>query len=91
MSREVLWNKLVLETFIKEGCMTNEQEMVLRLHTSGYSRQKIAMDLNMSLSTVDRHIKRLKILYDSVAKYNPILPPRQSLKERKMLGADNDN
>lgn len=77
MSKEVLWTKLIVETFVSEACLTKLEEMILRTRAAGWSRQKQCAEFNISMSTCDRTIKSLKHKYDSVQKYNPILPPRK--------------
>lgn len=77
MSNEVRWTKLILDTFIAEACLTKDEEMIMRTRVAGWSRTKQAAELGMSLSTIDRYIKRLKMKYDEVAKYDPLLPPRK--------------
>lgn len=85
MSKQVPWNKIILETFIQEGCLTQDEEMIMRTRVAGWSRVKQSEELGMSLSTVDRLISSLKYKYDNAQKYNPILPPRkQSAKETWM-------
>lgn len=81
MSREVLWTKVILEQFIAEGCLTDDEERVLRVHVAGWSRVKIADSMNISVPTVDRIIARLKKKYDAVQRYDPILPPRRKYHE----------
>lgn len=82
MSKQVPWSKIILETFIEEGCLTQEEEIVIRTRVAGWSRTKQSMELGLSLSSVDRIIKSLKLKYDNAQKYNPILPPRkESAKE----------
>lgn len=78
MSKEVPWNKIIVETFIDEAMLTKDEEMILRTRVAGWSRTKQSMELGMSVSTVDRIIAMLKKKYDNVEKYNPLLPPRKS-------------
>lgn len=85
MSKQVPWNKLILEEFIKEGCLTKDEEMIMRTRVAGWSRTKQSMELNISMSTVDRLIKSLKRKYDNVQKYDPILPPRRKSSEEIWL------
>lgn len=85
MSKQVPWNKLILEEFIKEACLTKDEEMIIRTRVAGWSRTKQAMELCMSLATVDRLIKSLKQKYDNVQKYDPILPPRKSSAEETWM------
>ena len=51
MSREVPWNKLILEEFIKEALLTKEEEMIIRTRIAGWTRTKQSLELEMSLST----------------------------------------
>ena len=85
MSHEVPWSKLILETFVEEAMLTKEEEWVLRTRIAGWPRSKQAQELNMSLSTIDRTIKRLKEKYDRVEKANPLLPPRRESKEEEWM------
>lgn len=77
MSHQVPWNKVIVEAFIEEAMLTKEEEAVLRTRVAGWTRTKQCDQLNLSMSTLDRIIKRLKQKYDNAAKYNPILPPRK--------------
>ena len=81
MAHEVPWCKIILEEFIAEAALTEEEEEIIRTRVAGWSRTKQADKLGMSLSTVDRIIKRLKVKYDNVQKFSPILPPRRSFSE----------
>lgn len=85
MSHEVPWNKIIVETFISEALLSEEEEMVIRTRVAGWSRTKQAEELGISLSTLDRTIKLLKIKYDKVAKYNPLLPPRKNSAEETWM------
>lgn len=85
MAHEVPWCKIILETFIAEGCLTKDEEMIMRTRVAGWSRQKQALELGMSLSTIDRLIKSCKRKYDNAQKYNPILPPRRHSAEETWM------
>lgn len=85
MSKEVPWNKIILETFIAEGCLTKEEEIIMRTRVAGWTRTEQSIKLGISLSTVDRLIKSCKKKYDNVQKYNPLLPPRRLSEEEKYL------
>lgn len=78
MAKQVPWNKIIVETFIEEAILTKEEEIVLRTRAAGWTRIQQSQELGMSLATIDRIIRRLKVKYDNVQKYNPILPPRRS-------------
>lgn len=77
MSKQVPWSKIIVETFIEEAMLSKTEEAILRTRVAGWTRTEQALKLGMSVATVDRNIKMLKIKYDEVQKYNPILPPRK--------------
>lgn len=77
MSKEVLWSKIILEEFIELAALTEDEEHVMRTRVAGWSITKQAMSLGMSESSVNRIIKRLKVKYDAVQPYSPLLPPRK--------------
>lgn len=81
MSHQVVWTKMIVETFIEEAMLSQEEEMVLRTRASGMPRTEQAERLNMSISKLDKIIATLKKKYDNVAKYNPLLPPRKTSAE----------
>ena len=78
MSKEVIWSKIILETFVEEALLTKEEEMIIRTRVAGWTRTKQALELNISVANVDKIIARLKLKYDEVQKYNLILPPRKN-------------
>lgn len=85
MAHQVPWNKIILEEFIEKGCLTKEEEEIIRTRVSGWSRTKQASELGMSLSTVDRIIATLKKKYDGLQKYDPLLPPRKTSAEETWM------
>lgn len=85
MSKQVPWNKFILERFIEVAALTKEEEMVIRTRVAGWSRVKQSMEMGISLATLDRIIKLLKIKYDRVQKYDPLLPPRKSSAEETWM------
>lgn len=85
MAHQVVWTKLIIETFVEEAMLTKDEERILRTRAAGWTRTQQAMEFNMSISNVDKIIKRLKVKYDMVEKNNVILPPRKfSTKELYM-------
>lgn len=85
MAHQVPWNKIILETFIEEAMLSEEEEWIMRTRVAGWSRTKQASELNISEATLDKRIAELKMKYDNVSKYNPLLPPRKfSAKETWM-------
>ena len=81
MSKQVIWTKLILEEFIEQANLTKEEEMVIRTRAAGWTRTQQALELDMSLSTIDRIISRLKVKYDEVQRMSLILPRRKESAE----------
>lgn len=82
MSKQVPWNKIIVEEFVREAMLTELEEAVLRTRVAGWSRVRQCTELNVSMSALDRCISTLKKKYDRVQMYDPILPPRRfSAKE----------
>lgn len=85
MSKQVPWNKIVLEEFIRLAMLSKDEEAIMRTRVAGWTRTQQSMELGMSLATVDRIIKRLKIKYDKVQPYSPLLPPRKFSAEETYM------
>ena len=85
MSHEVPWNKYIVERFCELAMLNKDEEMILRTRVAGWSRTKQADKLNMSVATVDRIISKLKVKYDDIQKFDPLLPPRRSSKEEEWM------
>lgn len=78
MTKQVPWNKVILEEFLNLAMLSKDEEIILRTRIAGWSVSQQADRLNLSISTVNRIIQRLKIKYDEVEKFSVILPPRKS-------------
>ena len=76
MTRQILWTKPVLETFIKEGNLNKRQEYIMRTRAKGYSIVKQAQELNLSVDQVNKEVATLKKLYDATQINSNILPKR---------------
>lgn len=82
MAHQVAWSKVILERFIEVGCLTKEEESIIRTRVAGWTITEQADKLDMSISKVNYLTKRCKAKYDAAQKYDPILPPRKfSAKE----------
>ena len=77
MAKQVPWNKIILEEFISLAVLTDEEEKIIRTRVKGWTITKQAMTFGMSPAAVNRVIRRLKIKYDNVQPYSPLLPPRR--------------
>lgn len=78
MAKQVPWNKIILEEFIRLGGLTKTEEEIMRTRIEGLSRVEQSFMMGMSVASIDRAIKRCKIKYDNVQKYSDVLPPRTS-------------
>ena len=85
MSKQVPWNKIILERFIELAMLTEDEEAVMRTRVAGWSRTKQSLEMGLSLSTIDRLIASCKEKYDNVQKYDPILPPRKPSKQEEWM------
>lgn len=57
----------------------------MRTRVKGWTITKQAMELGMSEAKVNKIIARLKVKYDNVQKYNPMLPPRKNSAEETYM------
>ncbi|MDD5826807.1 MAG: hypothetical protein SO108_00345 [Bacilli bacterium] len=80
MTKQVLWTKSILETFIKEGNLNSRQEFIIRTRVGGYSIVKQAQELNLSVDQVNKEIAILKKIYDVTQLHSNILPKRKKNK-----------
>lgn len=76
--KQVPWNKYLLEEFIEIGGLTEEEIEVITTRVKGWSTEKQALELGMSISKVNTIIRRLKVKYDYCQKFSEILPPRMA-------------
>lgn len=77
MSHQVPWTKKLMEDFIEEGMLTDDEAFILRTRVKGWTVTKQAMELHKSESTVHKMIRKIKIKYDRVQKESPDrYPPR---------------
>jgi hypothetical protein len=75
--KDIIWNKIILDEFIRLAILTETEEKILRSRIAGWSRVKQAMEYNMSVSTVDCIIKKINQKYDMVQPHSNILPKRK--------------
>lgn len=81
MTKQVPWNKIILEEFVEQAMLTKDEEIIMRTRIAGWTINQQADKLNVSISTINRTIQKLKLKYDEVEKYSVILPPRKSSKK----------
>ena len=85
MSKQVPWNKIILEEFIALAVLNEDEEKILRTRVAGWTITRQSMAFNLSISAVNRIIKRLKVKYDNVQPYSPLLPPRRFSAEETYM------
>ncbi len=74
------------ETFLREAKLSNNEKMVLDCIIEEQSRVQIALSQHVSLSTLDRRIKRIKQKYMDVQPRNAdVLPPIIILEYNGMI------
>lgn len=75
--KQILWTRKLVDTFIKEGMLTEEEKEVLLLRVKGYTISETSELMNISDSKVNRIIRRLKIKYDNLQGTLEELPKRK--------------
>lgn len=85
MAHQVVWTKIVLDTFIEEANLSDIEEKIIRSRAKGWTISKQAYEFGMSESNVKRIIAILKKKYDVTQKYSKILPKRTSSKTEDYL------
>ena len=88
MGQIIVWTPRLIEEFKKSSCLTELEEQILDTRVALISRTSSCMLLNISSSTYDRAVKRLKIKYDMAQKENPNLPKRKN--SQKEVWMDNN-
>lgn len=77
MAKQICWTKKIVDTFIEEAYLTEEEQDILRTRVAGLTISEQAEKFNISIGKVNRIIKRLKWKYDNVQKYCQDLPLRK--------------
>lgn len=75
--KQILWTRKLVDTFVKEGMLTEEEKEVLLLRVKGYTIAETSELMNISDSKVNRIIRRLKIKYDNLQGTLEELPKRK--------------
>ena len=80
--KQILWTRKLVDTFIKEGMLTEEEKEVLLLRVKGYTIAETSELMNISDSKVNRIIRRLKIKYDNLQGTIEELPKRKETTKK---------
>lgn len=74
--KQVRWNKIIYDEFIRLTTMTDFQRAVMDMHVKRESNVAIALALHCSESSVNNAIRQCKDMYDDVQPHSDILPKR---------------
>ena len=85
MTHEIPWNKTLLEDFIQEGLLTEDEEFIIRTRLAGWSQVKQSMERNISTATVSIIVRRLKNKYDALHKQDPIRFPKRKKSSVELI------
>ena len=95
MSRQVVWTKIILETFLEESGLNDRVSMgdskarilegIMRTRCAGKTIVEQAEMFNCSVDSVNKYIAELKSLYDATQKHSLILPVRKNSKKEEEL------
>mgnify|MGYP004639797755 FL=1 len=88
MTKQVPWNKIILEEFISVGCLSKTEEMIIRTRVHGWTIAKQAYELGLSESAVKKIVAKLKKKYDKVQKYSCLLSPRKTSEKELYLDTE---
>ena len=78
MTKQVPWNKIILEEFIELACLNELEQKIMRTRIDGWTITKQAYEFHMSESSIKKMIAILKNKYDNVQEFSSVLPPRKS-------------
>ena len=95
MARQVVWTKIILETFLEESGLNDRVSMgdnkarilegIMRTRCAGKTIVEQAEMFNCSVDSVNKYIAELKSLYDVTQKHSLILPVRKNSKKEEEL------
>lgn len=75
--KDILWNKIILDEFIRLALPTEFEIQLIRSRMADQSRVQQSFEFSRSLPRVDAAIKSIRQKYDAVQPYSDILPPRK--------------
>ena len=76
---DIVWDNVMLAEFRSLACLSSEEDKVLQMWSKDDSVVEMAFALNVSTRTVDRILSRIRLKYDNVRPYTPLLPDRNIL------------
>lgn len=91
MKHQIPWNKTILEDFIEEGLLTDEEAHLMTLRTRNKSTVYQATALNVSTATVDRMVVELKKKYDQLHEQFPDRFPKRHRSQKERFSVSEDD
>lgn len=86
MRPKVPWTKPMLEKFIEEALLSEDEERVLRTRIAGWSIVKQSMEMCVSTATISRIVNQIKSKYKAIQPLYPdIFPPMKQTKFEDIL------
>lgn len=86
MHLKVPWTKTMLEKFIEEALLTEDEEHILRTRIAGWSIVRQSIEFGLSTATISRIIKDLIKKYkDLQPKFPDVFPPFKESKYEQAL------
>jgi len=90
MKPRVPWTKTMLEKFIEEALLNEEEEQILRTRIAGWSIVKQSIEMGMSTASVSRIVKNIQNKYIAIQPQFPdLFPPLKKSKYEQALNAMN--
>lgn len=78
MAHQVNWTRSILDEFYRLADLNELEVKIMETRAiEGWTRTRQAMEFNISLSTLDRHIRMLKSKYDDAQIKSDFLPKRR--------------
>ena len=74
---DIRWNRIVLDDFLFNACLTDDEKTVLFDLANGKTPVSTAMNHNMSVSQVGKLRTQIRQKYDDVQPFTPLLPKRE--------------
>lgn len=86
MYSKIPWTKTMLERFIEEALLTEEEEKILRTRIAGWSIVRQSMEMGLSTATVSRIVNKINNKYKTLQpKFPDIFPPFKESKFEEAL------
>ena len=76
--KDILWDQIMVRDFESLACLSETERAVLHDWAFGKSVTQTAMNRTMCDTTVKDIRKKLRIKYDAVQIYSPLLPERRT-------------